>query len=246
MDIEQIDSWLETHKHLTGRHNQKRHGWRGGDTNAIYQTAERMVKAGDRAEAIEFLRKTSATAGYIPYAAMRGNAIGGLSKSEMATIRSGMESFAKTADKRHAKDPLWAGRGTRALQEFESAVANQWKPRKEGRAAEGDDMKSLRAEAKAQGLKIVNRPDGKLAIRGNSKDNRTNMVAKNPAEASWLLKASVIDAKRSDAMKKKWAFEREIRDGGKRANAAQKAQLARLQSEIDKINQEAAENVRPK
>jgi len=43
MDIEQIDSWLETHKHLTGRHNQKRHGWRFGNALAWENAKNRLA-----------------------------------------------------------------------------------------------------------------------------------------------------------------------------------------------------------
>jgi hypothetical protein len=41
MDIKRIDRWIKAHKHQAGKHNQKRHGWRGG-----IEGARRAMRSG--------------------------------------------------------------------------------------------------------------------------------------------------------------------------------------------------------
>jgi len=40
-----INGWLRVHKHLSGRHNQKRHGWRGGSLEAVRRAMRSGVSA---------------------------------------------------------------------------------------------------------------------------------------------------------------------------------------------------------
>jgi len=123
-----------TVKHQTGRHNQKRHGYRSGDTNAIYSTAEKLIAGGQRTEAVNFLAKQAGT-GYLPYAAIRGTAMGGLTKSELGKVRTSFANWAASWDKRNRNNPIesWRTMGARHLADFDFAVANQYKPPKRGK-----------------------------------------------------------------------------------------------------------------
>ncbi len=47
--MSEIDEWLEEHKHLTGQHDQKRHGWRGAK-NQVTQAAARASASGDKSK----------------------------------------------------------------------------------------------------------------------------------------------------------------------------------------------------
>ena len=49
MDTEKINEWLEKYKHLRGRHNQKRHGWRGASLEAADKNVDRGGEADDPA-----------------------------------------------------------------------------------------------------------------------------------------------------------------------------------------------------
>ena len=107
-------------KHFTGMHNQKRHGYRGDDTNNYYSTLQRIRKTGDQKEVDTFLFRW-ASAGGLPFAGARKQDLDkkGFSEHELKIIKTG---FQKYIDKgpANSKDSRKA-----LLTDFLNAVAEQ-------------------------------------------------------------------------------------------------------------------------
>jgi hypothetical protein len=81
-------------KHLQGKHNQKRHGYRAYDTNSYYASLQRIRKTGKQKDVDYFLGR-NASRGNLPIAAARNNDFDdkGLSKREVEIIRRNYQKF---------------------------------------------------------------------------------------------------------------------------------------------------------
>jgi hypothetical protein len=109
------------YKHLPGKHDQKRHGYRFGGPQKGYQTLEKLRKDGDVENTLDFLERIGKS-GRIPYAAVRGEVGGPLSKREIGAIRKGLQSF-RNARTRRGEKP--GGFGDKQLEDFEKIVNAQ-------------------------------------------------------------------------------------------------------------------------